>query len=97
MEDEKSEIIDFYPTDFQTDLNGKTQEWESVVLISFIDEKRLRKAMEPKLKLMTNEEQGIGLWRHNDIRFINDLSFYIFVIETSNYFQMELIFDNYDS
>ena len=43
MEDEKSEIIDFYPTDFQTDLNGKTQEWESVVLISFIDEKRLRK------------------------------------------------------
>ena len=61
MEDEKSEIIDFYPTDFQTDLNGKTQEWESVVLISFIDEKRLRKAMEPKLKLMTKEEQGIGL------------------------------------
>ena len=43
MENEKSEIIDFYPTDFQTDLNGKTQEWESVVLISFIDEKRLRK------------------------------------------------------
>ena len=58
MEDEKSEIIDFYPTEFQTDLNGKTQEWESVVLISFIDEKRLRKAMVPKLALMTPEEKG---------------------------------------
>jgi len=51
MEDEKSDIVDFYPTEFQTDLNGKTQEWESVVLISFIDDKRLRKAMVPKLAI----------------------------------------------
>ena len=70
MEDEKSDIVDFYPTEFQTDLNGKTQEWESVVLISFIDEKRLRKAMVPKLALMTPEEKGtllslINIQRYN--------------------------------
>lgn len=33
-----SPIIDFYPPDFRTDLNGKQQEWEAVVLIPFIDE-----------------------------------------------------------
>ena len=38
MEDDKSPIIDFYPKDFTTDLNGKQQDWEAVVLIPFIDE-----------------------------------------------------------
>ncbi|XP_061162690.1 5'-3' exoribonuclease 1-like [Saccostrea echinata] len=45
MTNENSPIIDFYPVDFQTDLNGKQQEWEAVVLIPFIDEKRLIDAM----------------------------------------------------
>jgi 5'-3' exoribonuclease 1 len=35
---EESPIIDFYPLNFKTDLNGKQQEWEAVVLIPFIDE-----------------------------------------------------------
>lgn len=35
---EQSPIIDYYPVEFQTDLNGKQQEWEAVVLIPFIDE-----------------------------------------------------------
>ena len=38
-----SPIIDFYPPDFRTDLNGKQQEWEAVVLIPFIDEVNLKK------------------------------------------------------
>ena len=38
MENESSSIIDYYPKDFMTDLNGKLQEWEAVVLIPFIDE-----------------------------------------------------------
>lgn len=38
MEDDKSPIIQFYPTEFKTDLNGKRQEWEAVVLIPFIDQ-----------------------------------------------------------
>lgn len=37
MTQDISPVIDFYPVDFQTDLNGK-QEWEAVVLIPFIDE-----------------------------------------------------------
>ena len=43
-----SPIIDFYPTNFATDLNGKQQEWEAVVLIPFIDEQRLLAAMRPR-------------------------------------------------
>jgi len=38
MTSENSPIIEYYPLDFQTDLNGKQQEWEAVVLIPFIDE-----------------------------------------------------------
>ena len=35
---EDSPIKDFYPEEFEADLNGKMQEWEAVVLIPFIDE-----------------------------------------------------------
>ncbi|XP_067640646.1 5'-3' exoribonuclease 1 isoform X2 [Eurosta solidaginis] len=45
MTSASSELLEFYPTDFETDLNGKRQEWEAVVLIPFIDEKRLLNAM----------------------------------------------------
>ena len=38
MTSESSPIIEYYPVDFKTDLNGKQQEWEAVVLIPFIDE-----------------------------------------------------------
>lgn len=40
-----SELIDFYPANFETDMNGKKQDWEALVLIPFIDEKRLLTAM----------------------------------------------------
>ncbi|XP_072036606.1 5'-3' exoribonuclease 1-like [Amphiura filiformis] len=53
-----SPIIDYYPVDFQQDLNGKQQAWEAVVLIPFIDEKRLLAAMAPKDVYLTDEERG---------------------------------------
>lgn len=40
-----SELIDFYPANFETDMNGKKQDWEALVLIPFIDEKKLLAAM----------------------------------------------------
>ncbi len=45
MFDPNSPILDFYPTEFEQDLNGKKQEWEAVVKIPFIEEHRLLKAM----------------------------------------------------
>ncbi|KAJ3118601.1 hypothetical protein HDU96_000062 [Phlyctochytrium bullatum] len=45
MTDPNSPLSDFYPVDFETDLNGKKQDWEAVVKIPFIDEKRLVAAL----------------------------------------------------
>ncbi len=55
MVNEDSIVKDFYPINFQTDLNGKDQEWEAVVLIPFIDEGRLLEAMRPCLPHLTQE------------------------------------------
>lgn len=38
MTDEDSAIVHYYPVSFETDLNGKINDWEAVVLIPFIDE-----------------------------------------------------------
>ncbi|XP_046395916.1 5'-3' exoribonuclease 1 [Ischnura elegans] len=57
MEDENSPILDYYPSTFLTDLNGKRQEWEAVVLIPFIDEVRLLAAMAPLEGMLTEEER----------------------------------------
>lgn len=57
LTEESSPIIDYYPHNFKTDLNGKRQEWEAVVLIPFIDEKRLKSAMQPHLSRLLSEEQ----------------------------------------
>ena len=44
MYEDNSPILDFYPVEFEQDLNGKKQEWEAIVKIPFIDEQRLLKA-----------------------------------------------------
>ena len=43
MVNQDSSIIDFYPQKFDTDLNGKKQDWEAVVLIPFIEEVNRKK------------------------------------------------------
>lgn len=58
MTDPKSPIIDFYPRDFELDMNGKKMEWEAVVKIPFIDEKRLLDAMAPKNELLSDDEKS---------------------------------------
>lgn len=58
MECESSPILDYYPKDFATDLNGKQHDWEAVVLIPFIDENRLLPAMEQNQQKLTEEERA---------------------------------------
>ncbi|XP_070510791.1 5'-3' exoribonuclease 1 isoform X2 [Cardiocondyla obscurior] len=58
LTEESSPIINYYPHNFKTDLNGKRQEWEAVVLIPFIDEKLLVSAMQPHLSRLSVEEQA---------------------------------------
>ncbi|RKF61601.1 5'-3' exoribonuclease 1 [Erysiphe neolycopersici] len=57
MTSSKSPIVDFYPRDFELDMNGKRNEWESVVKIPFIDEKRLLAAMATRNHLLSEEEK----------------------------------------
>lgn len=58
MSNPASEIIDFYPEDFQVDLNGKKFAWQGVVLLPFIDEHRLLAAMEKKYPQLSDDEKS---------------------------------------
>ncbi|KAL4264437.1 5'-3' exoribonuclease 1 [Pleurotus pulmonarius] len=51
-----SPILDFYPLEFEQDLNGKKQDWEAIVKIPFIDEARLLKAMASREHRLTPAE-----------------------------------------
>ena len=57
MTNPNSPIIDFYPRDFELDMNGKKMEWEAVVKIPFIDESRLLPAMKSKEHLLSQDEK----------------------------------------
>ena len=57
MTNPESPIIDFYPRDFELDMNGKKMDWEAVVKIPFIQEDRLLKAMATKDHLLSDDER----------------------------------------
>lgn len=57
MTNPTSPIIDFYPRDFELDMNGKKMKWEAVVKIPFIDERRLLPAMKTKEHLLSQAEK----------------------------------------
>ncbi|XP_063821107.1 5'-3' exoribonuclease 1 [Ostrinia nubilalis] len=56
MTEEDSPILHYYPVHFETDLNGKKNDWEAVVLIPFIDETNLLLAMAPCYEKLTEDE-----------------------------------------
>lgn len=57
MVDPQSPIIDYYPDDFAIDLNGKRFAWQGVALLPFIDEGRLRAALDPLKRELSEEEK----------------------------------------
>lgn len=55
MTEADSEIIDFYPEDFEVDLNGKKMAWQGVALLPFIDMPRLLEAMAKKYPMLSED------------------------------------------
>ncbi|XP_017055153.1 5'-3' exoribonuclease 1 [Drosophila ficusphila] len=52
-----SPLAEFFPLEFESDLNGKKHDWEAVVLIPFIDEHQLLTAMRPCEANLTEAER----------------------------------------
>ncbi|XP_008211726.2 5'-3' exoribonuclease 1 [Nasonia vitripennis] len=52
-----SPIIHFYPNEFEIDLNDKSNDWEAIVLIPFINEKELISAMDSYITTLNPKER----------------------------------------
>ncbi|KAI7854039.1 XRN 5'-3' exonuclease N-terminus-domain-containing protein [Circinella umbellata] len=57
IDEDISTIIDFYPTEFDVDMDGKKFAWQGVVKLPFIDPKRLLEAMAPLTDQLSEEEK----------------------------------------
>ncbi len=71
MTSDESEIIDFYPPEFQIDMNGKKMAWQGVALLPFIDQKRLLDALAGPYKELTDDEHRRNAFG-NDVFFVGE-------------------------
>jgi 5'-3' exoribonuclease 2 len=71
MTEEESPIIDFYPLDFDIDMNGKKMAWQGVALLPFIDQHRLLSALGSKESELTDDEKRRNRWGDN-VLFISE-------------------------
>ena len=65
MINEDSPILDFYPADFDIDMNGKKMAWQGVALLPFIDQTRLLTALSSKEEELTDDEKRRNRWGDN--------------------------------
>ena len=56
MTDRDSPIADFYPREFEVDMDGKRYAWQGVPLLPFVDGERLVEAVAEKYDSLTTEE-----------------------------------------
>ncbi|ATY67077.1 5 -3 exoribonuclease Dhp1 [Cordyceps militaris] len=71
MTDRDSDIIDFYPEEFEVDLNGKKMAWQGVALLPFIEMDRLLEAVQRRYPLLSDEDSkrnGVG----RDVLLLSD-------------------------
>lgn len=67
MLNEDSPIIDFYPTTFKEEENGKKYKHQWIVLLPFVDKDRLLKHVTPLHAYLTEEEKKRNRRGHNKI------------------------------
>lgn len=85
MTNQDSEIIDFYPEDFEVDLNGKKMAWQGVALLPFIEMQRLLAAVEKKYPLLSPEDvarNAVG----KDVLLLSDAHTELYDDITTNFY-----------
>lgn len=72
MIEEDSPILDFYPSEFAVDMNGKKMLWQGVALLPFIDQDRLLAALADRYPQLSEEEVARNESGH-DVIFVGDV------------------------
>ena len=67
MINEDSPIIDFYPENFDIDMNGKKMLWQGVALLPFIEQDRLLGALDPRQDQLSDDEKRRNSRGHDAI------------------------------
>lgn len=76
MINDDSPILDFYPPDFEIDMNGKKMAWQGVALLPFIDQTRLLDALGSKEDELTEDEKRRNRWGDNVLFVARDNRLY---------------------